>query len=66
MIAQIIHPKNMRRAWMHVVANAGSAGVDGMPVSELPRYAQTHRADIDTLMVIGKYQPQDIKGVSFP
>ena len=51
---------------MHVVANAGSAGVDGMPVSELPRYAQTHRAAIATRMVNGKYQPQAIKGVSIP
>ena len=66
MIEQIIHPKNMRRACIHVVQNQGSAGVDGMPVSELTQYARAHRAEIATRMVNGKYLPQAIKGVTIP
>ena len=66
MIEQIIHPKNMHRACIHVVQNAGSAGVDGMTVNELKQYVQTHRAAIATRIINGKYLPQAIKGVAIP
>jgi RNA-directed DNA polymerase len=66
MLEQIIHPKNMRRACIHVVQNAGSAGVDGMTVNELKQYAKTHRVAIAMRLVNGKYLPQSIKGVAIP
>lgn len=66
MIEQIIHPKNMHRACIHVVQNAGSAGVDGMAVNELKQYAQQHRTAIATRIINGKYLPQAIKGVAIP
>lgn len=66
MIEQIIHPKNMHRACVHVVQNAGSAGVDGMTVNELKQYVQTHRAAIATSIINGKYLPQAIQGVAIP
>lgn len=66
MIEQIIHPKNMHRACIHVVQNAGSAGVDGMTVNELKQYVQTHRAAIATRIINGRYLPQAIKGVAIP
>ena len=66
MIEQIIHPKNMHRACIHVVQNAGSAGMDGMTVNELKQYVQTHRAVIATRIINGKYLPQAIKGVAIP
>ena len=66
MIEQIIHPKNMHRASIHVVQNAGSAGVDGMTVNELKQYAQQHRTAIATRIINGNYLPQAIKGVAIP
>ncbi len=66
MIEQIIHPKNMHKACIHVVQNAGSAGVDGMPVNELKRYVKNHRDAIATRIINGKYLPQAIKGVAIP
>jgi group II intron reverse transcriptase/maturase len=66
MIEQIIHPKHMHRACIHVVQNAGSAGVDGMSTNELKRYVKEHRAAIATRIVNGKYLPQAIKGVAIP
>ena len=42
MIEQVITKKNMRLACTHVVKNKGSAGVDGMQVSELYPYVQQH------------------------
>ncbi len=35
MIEQVINRRNMHLAYKHVLANKGSAGVDGMQVSEL-------------------------------
>jgi hypothetical protein len=35
MIEQVINRRNMHLAYQQVVRNKGSAGVDGMPVSEL-------------------------------
>ncbi len=66
MIEQIIHPKNMHRACVHVVQNKGSAGVDGMTVNELKQYVQQHRAAIATRILKGEYLPQAIKGVAIP
>lgn len=66
MIEQIIHPKNMRRACIHVVQNEGSAGVDGMTVNGLTHYVRMHRTAIATRIVNGKYLPQAIKGVAIP
>lgn len=66
MIEQILKPKNMHRACVHVVQNAGSAGVDGMSVKELKQYVQTYRTAIATSIINGKYLPQAIKGVAIP
>ncbi len=66
MIEQVISRKNMRLAYQHVVRNKGSAGVDGMPVSELTNYVKTHRDTIATRMVNETYLPQPILGISIP
>ncbi|MEP7169980.1 MAG: group II intron reverse transcriptase/maturase [Bacteroidota bacterium] len=66
MIEQIINRKNMRLACQHVMANKGSAGVDGMRVTELPAYLKIHRDRIATALANGKYIPQPILGVEIP
>jgi RNA-directed DNA polymerase len=66
MIEQVITKKNMRLACNHVVQNKGSAGVDGIPASELPRFVQKHKERIATAMVKGTYLPQPILGVTIP
>jgi group II intron reverse transcriptase/maturase len=66
MIEQIINRKNMHRACKHVMQNKGSAGVDGMDVSELKHYMQEYGTAIATRIINGKYLPQAIKGVHIP
>lgn len=66
MIEQVIGRKNMRLAHQQVLRNQGSAGVDGMPVSELTEYVKTHRDAIATRIVNGTYLPQPILGISIP
>ena len=66
MIEKVIARKNMRLACSHVVSNNGSAGVDGMRVSELTTFVKINRDQIATALIQGKYIPQSILGVSIP
>ena len=56
----------MRLAYKQVLANKGSAGVDGMQVKELRSYHPKQWRDIALRMVKGSYLPQSILGVSIP
>ena len=66
MIEKIINRRNLQRACTHVIANKGSAGVDGMPVEELSKYLKLNRDKIATSIGNGKYLPQPILGVEIP
>ena len=66
MIEKVINRRNMQRACRQVLANAGSAGVDGMTVKELSAHLKLNRDKIATAMVNGKYLPQAILGVEIP
>lgn len=56
----------MYKAYRQVVSNQGSAGVDGMPVSELLNHLNRNRNAIATAACTGRYLPQAILGVSIP
>ena len=66
MIEQVINRRNMHLAYKHVLANKGSAGVDGMQVSELKQSINTGREAIVSSIINGSYLPQPILGVSIP
>ena len=56
----------MLRAMYQVQKNKGSAGVDLMPVSELPELLAINQENLISLVRSGKYLPQAIKGVQIP
>ena len=56
----------MLNAYQQVVSNQGSAGVDGMPVTELLNYLTKNRKAIVTAVCNGLYLPQPILGVEIP
>jgi group II intron reverse transcriptase/maturase len=66
MIEQVINRRNMHLAYKQVLANKGSAGVDGMQVSELKQHLSTERAAIVLSIIKGSYLPQPILGVNIP
>ena len=66
MIEKIVSRRNVNEAIKQVVANQGSAGVDGMSVKALTSYMKSHRQDLATLVVSGHYLPQAILGVEIP
>lgn len=56
----------MHLAYRQVLANKGSAGVDGMQVGELKQHISTNREAIILSIVNGCYLPQSILGVTIP
>lgn len=63
MIEQVLNRRNMMRAYRQVVSNKGSAGIDGMAVTELYAHLTKNRAQLESDVRAGKYQPQSILGV---
>jgi group II intron reverse transcriptase/maturase len=66
MIEQVINRRNMQLAYRQVLANKGSAGVDGMQVSELKPHIRKEREAIVLSIINGRYLPQPILGVHIP
>ena len=63
MIEQVINCRNMQLAYKQVLANKGSAGVDGMQVSELKQHLCKQREAIVLSIIKGSYLPQPVLGV---
>ncbi len=66
MIAKVLQPKNLYKAYRKVVSNKGSAGVDGMGVEKLREYMDVFRNEIVTNILKDSYIPSAIKGVEIP
>lgn len=66
MIEKVIHPKNLTKAQHKVVGNKGSAGVDGMKVSEMKSFIDNNRDQLIISILNRTYQPKPIKGVEIP
>jgi retron-type reverse transcriptase len=64
MIEKVINRKNIRKAYLRVRANKGSAGVDGMSVDDLPKFLKERQDKIATDVCNGKYLPQPILGAA--
>lgn len=64
LMARVLDPKNLRRAWKRVKANRGAPGVDGMRVEDFAEFARSHWAEIRQQLGDGRYQPQPVRRVS--
>lgn len=64
MIEKVLNRKNLYKAYRQVVRNMGSAGVDGMQVTELFSYLESNRDRIATSILNhpGLPGPKPIKG----
>ena len=63
LLNQVLSRRNINRAIRQVRRNGGTAGVDGMKVSELEEFFATNFDKITNLIREGTYQPHKIKGV---
>lgn len=58
--------QNLRAALKRVRENAGSPGIDGMTVGELPAYLRVHWPRLREELLAGRYQPQPVRRVAIP
>jgi RNA-directed DNA polymerase len=66
MIAKVVAARNLSDACKKVVRNKGSAGIDGMPTTELKAFIDAHRSKVVHQLISKSYRPQAIKGVEIP
>ena len=66
MIEQILRPQNLQKALQQVIANKGSAGIDGLKTVELKAYMQKHKGALLETVKGNNYLPQSILGVEIP
>jgi RNA-directed DNA polymerase len=58
--------QNLLAALKRVRQNAGSPGIDGMTVEELPAHLRVHWRRLREDLLAGRYQPQPVKRVAIP
>lgn len=66
MIEKVLHPTNMRYAYKRLLANDGSAGIDGMKVTELVEHIRSTKTRLYTSIRGMYYLPSAILGVEIP
>ena len=66
LLEKFLGRENLNRAYKRVKANGGSAGVDGMKVTELLAYLKVHRDELLESLRTGSYKPQPVKRVEIP
>jgi RNA-directed DNA polymerase len=66
LMEEVTDRDNLNRAYRRVVANKGSAGVDGLTVGELKTWIAAHKDEFIASLLDGSYQPQPVRGVQIP
>ncbi|MFQ5592515.1 MAG: hypothetical protein ACE5HE_15265, partial [Phycisphaerae bacterium] len=66
LMARMLAPANLRRAWKRVKANRGAPGVDGMSVDDFAAFAREHWPDIRQALFDGSYRPRPVRRVEIP
>ncbi len=66
LMARVLAPANLRRAYQRVVSNKGAPGADGMTVDELADYVKQFWPVLKTRLLAGEYHPQGVRAVDIP
>jgi RNA-directed DNA polymerase len=63
LMARVLEPANLKRAWKRVKSNHGAPGVDGMRIEDFTEFAHSHWPTIRQQLAEGAYHPQPVKRV---
>jgi RNA-directed DNA polymerase len=66
LMEQVCERQNLQAALRRVRRNAGSPGIDGMTVEQLPDYLRVHWPRLREELLAGRYQPQPVRRVAIP
>ena len=66
LMEEISDLSNLSAALGQIVSNRGSAGIDGMTVTELKEWFIHHWQDLQSTLLKGNYTPSGVRGVRIP
>lgn len=66
LMEKVCERQNLQAALKRVRQNAGSPGIDGMTVEELPNHLRAHWLRLREDLLAGRYQPQPVRRVTIP
>lgn len=66
MLEYTLSPPNLNAAYLQVKRNKGAGGVDKMEVESLKDYLVTHKDELITSILRGKYRPNPVRRVEIP
>lgn len=66
LLGKILCPFNLNKAYLKVVRNKGSHGIDKMEVGMLREYLKMHGSDLIKSIKSGKYKPNPVRRVEIP
>jgi group II intron reverse transcriptase/maturase len=66
LMEKVCERQNLQAALKRVRQNAGSPGIDGMTVEELPNHLRVNWLRLREDLLAGRYQPQPVKRVTIP
>ena len=66
LMEEILSKENLEQARKAVIANKGTAGIDGMNVNELTKFIEEHGEEIIERIKKRKYKPLPVKRVQIP
>lgn len=66
LMERVCERPNLQAALKRVRQNAGSCGIDGMTVEELPDHLRTHWVRLREELLAGRYQPQPVRRAVIP
>lgn len=66
LLMQALARENIILAWQRVKANRGSAGVDGLSITETEEHLKTRWPQIREGVLNGHYRPQPVRRVQIP
>jgi RNA-directed DNA polymerase len=66
LLGKILNPYNLNKAYLRVVRNKGSYGIDKMEVGMLKDYFKMHGSDLIKSIKSGKYHPNPVRRVEIP
>ena len=66
LMEKVCERQNLQAALKRVRQNAGSPGIDGMTVEELPDHLRVHWPRLREDLLAGRHQPQPVRRVAIP
>lgn len=66
LLVQVFARENMQRAWTRVKANKGTAGVDGLDITQTAEHLRWRWPELKQQLLEGTYRPPPVRRVGIP